>query len=83
MRTKYGTSARQVKERLLGLKREPQGSVFDTAVQINRLMTILHASMPVDKGKQLSSDYLARDMDNRFFQRYLLIADTNTIAGWL
>lgn len=51
--TSYGMSAQQAKENLLGLRRNPQGSIFDFAANVARLVRLEHPYLP-SKEKILS-----------------------------
>lgn len=64
MRTRFGTSARQAKECLLGLRRDPQGSVLDLAMEIWKLVNLAHPSTHVNERELLVIDYLIRAMSN-------------------
>lgn len=76
--TWYGTSVRQAKERLLGLKRDSQESV---SIEIRCLANSAHPTMSVKERGQLLIGYLVRSMDNKSLQWHLLTTDTNTLAG--
>lgn len=54
---RYGVSARQVKERLLGLKRNSHNPVTDVALKIRQLGKVVYPSMPVSEREQLAADY--------------------------
>lgn len=47
LQTRYDISTQQAKEHLLGLKRDPQESVSDFAVEIGNLVKLAHRYLPV------------------------------------
>lgn len=79
--TRYGTSAKQAQERLLGLKRDPQVAVYDLTVDIGCLVGLAHPYLPTGERDQLTVKYLVRSLDNRVLQSQLLIADTSMVAS--
>lgn len=63
------------------LKKDPQGSVYDLAIEIRKLVSLAHSYVPVEDRKQTKSEYLIHSADNRAIQRYLLSVDTFTVEG--
>lgn len=54
-------------------------------VEISRLVSFAHLSMPAEERYQLAIDYVIRSMDIKPLRRHLLTADTTalTIKGYL
>lgn len=62
-------SAQQAKERLQGLKRDFDESVFDLALKINELVKVAYPFTPVAEREQLAIDYLTGSMHNPYSRR--------------
>lgn len=46
-RSKYGVSASEAKELLMPIKKDPQGSVYRLAINIQKLVSLAHSYIPV------------------------------------
>lgn len=81
LQTRYGVSAPQAKQRLLGLKRDSRESVLDFAMEIKRLVDIAYPSWHVDSREKFAVDQLVQSMDSIPLRRHLLLVDTSTVTS--
>lgn len=73
----YEISPQQAKEHLLGLSRNPCGSVSDFGVEIGHLVALVHPYLPTTERDLLTIEYLMRSPGNK----HLLTADTSIVAS--
>lgn len=79
LRTRYDTPSQKTKGRLLGLTPDPQGPVFDFAIEVVTLVGLAHSYLPSEEQDTLSVDYVIREMHNTVLQRHFLTTITITV----
>lgn len=63
--TGYGTSPQQAKGCVLGITKDPYGSVFDLAAEVGRLVDLAHPYLLAEESDALVVDYVTRGVNNK------------------
>lgn len=79
LRTRFGLTVRQARDRLAGLKREPNQSLHALGVEIQRLVELGYPRMGADDQMTLAVEAFKRAVDHRALNRHLLALDCRTI----
>lgn len=72
LRARFGLTVRQARDRLMGLKREPNQSLHALAVEIHRLVNLGYPPMAAADRESIAIDTFKRAVDNKALARHLL-----------
>jgi len=81
LRTRFGLTERQAKDRLAQLKKDPKIGVHEFSCQVERLVSIAYAGLPAAQRSTLALDSFCRALDHRAIQRHLLVTQPVNIQA--
>lgn len=72
LKTRFGTSQRQARDKLRTLKRQPRQSIHDLGQEVRRLVRLAHPALADQDRTDLAMDVFVQAIDNRALKRHLL-----------
>lgn len=80
LQTRYRVMAKQARDKLGKLKRDPSEPTFDLSIEVTRLVGLAHTYVQVSKCGEFVVEYLVGSLENKALQCHLLSVDTSTAA---
>lgn len=79
LRMRFGMTARQARDRLKAIRKEPRVSFQEYGAQIERLVNIAYATMPAINRLDIGLDNFSRGLENKPLQQHMLAVVPQTM----
>ena len=81
LRARYGLTARESRSRLATLRKGPQTSLQEHAMEVQRLTDLAHPNLPAEYRHTMVVDAFLNTLGNAALQRHLLAVDTPNLEA--
>ena len=79
LRARYGLTPREARSRLTAIRRDSKTSLQEHSAEIERLVEVAYADIPVDLRRSMAVDLFSSTIGNGYLQRHLLAVHTPTL----
>ena len=79
LEARFGTSARQAKDKLSGLQRDSRTPLHEQALEVRRLVDLVYPNLPHIDRELMAVDCLLRSFENRALQRHMLVIQPQSL----
>ena len=79
LRSRFGMTARQAKEKLMQLKRDASQSLHEHSTEAVRLVGLAYPTLSITDKDNMAVDYFIRSFDNKGLQRHMLAVKPTTM----
>ena len=79
LRARYGLTPREARGRLTAIRRDSKTSLQEHSAEIERLVEVAYADIPVDLRRSMAVDLFSSTIGNGYLQRHLLAVHTPTL----